>query len=126
MKLSADIICDVLSQSMQIQTTFPPNESLIWSRPVFYEPNHSIEPYKIIVAPYDSLPSSPLKKMLALIICVGAPPEEWIDGLRPVVVIKNNRTNPCTVFNTIQRLFDRYDAWEEELQKISATDADIR
>jgi hypothetical protein len=111
---------------MQIQTASPHNESLMWSRPVFYEPNHSVEPYKIIIAPHNTLPSSPLKKLLSLIICIGAPPAEWIDGRRSVVVIKNNKTNPYTVFNIIQTLFDRYDAWEEDLQKISAADADVR
>jgi hypothetical protein len=110
---------------MQIQMTFPHNELLVWSRPVFYEPNQSFEPYKIIIAPHNSLPSSPLKKILALIICIGAPPEEWIDGRRPVVVIKNNQANPYRVFNIVQTLFDRYDAWEEDIQKISVTDADI-
>jgi hypothetical protein len=125
-KLSADIICHALSQSMQIKTMFLHNDPLIWSRPVFYEPNHPFEPHKIIVAPFNSLSAVPLKKSAALIICIGTPPEEWNNGQYSLAVIKNNKINPCAVFNIIQKLFDRYDAWEEDLRKMSVKDADIR
>lgn len=128
MKLNWDIIFDHLSQSVSLEHFGTQKQGLILKRPLLYAGNHkAFAPDQLYVAFSNQLPTNPVfSGEGATIICVkGRPPAIYMTGACICMIVMDD-TDIFTIFNLLQEIYNRFDAWEEHLLQILDTTADIQ
>jgi hypothetical protein len=127
MLLNTDIIFDNLSQFVTLERYGRKNDELNLKRPVFYidgEPElHSNQVY---ISYADQLPTEPITEGGFLVICLGSspPPAAYYSGVNGCFLI-NEATDLFTVFNLVQKVYDKYDEWDAALTNTLYADASI-
>ena len=124
MKLCTDILYQSLSGHMQIECSGKPIYELILDPPVFWCEGMSYRDGMICIGRAGELPV-PSGSVSCLLICVGGRlPTFWTVG-RCCVFSIVAETNLFRVFNLLQEIFGRYEAWKERLNEIVHTTADL-
>lgn len=94
------------------------------NRPLFFENSGRRFSARIIVCtPYELNDLEDIGQTAPLFLCVGQPDLRVLHALDVCVLPETE--NPLTLFNFIQRLFDRLDEWRQRLKEISETGADV-
>lgn len=126
MKLNADIINDNLALKWDTSFLGPREMNLTIGRPELYEggdkPFLSGHLYLMHVS---RLPRHAPAQRGAVIVCIGSAPHITRYSERCSVIILPDETDFYVAFNAVQGIFDRFDAWEDELEEIIETGADI-
>lgn len=122
MKLNFDIIIDNLPRSFQAKKYGPKSRNLYLKRPFLYETECNLESDRIYIASIDSLSKSPEQTGIA-IVCIGLqPPQEWLSKGCQILLI-SNVPSIFTVFNEINKIYDKFDEWDNSLR--NELEADI-
>ncbi|MCR4871263.1 MAG: hypothetical protein K5859_08210, partial [Atopobiaceae bacterium] len=126
MKLNADIVFDNLPPQFDAHMEGPKEERLLLGRPQLYEGLE--KPFKagtLTIVRSERLPQRAYAERGAVILCIGSSPR-----------LKRYASSCCTIqidgscdfyqlFNTVQGIFDAYDAWEQDLISIIEEDASL-
>ncbi|MCE5189242.1 MAG: helix-turn-helix domain-containing protein [Eubacteriales bacterium] len=94
------------------------------SRPLFFENSGRRYSARIIVCRSDELNElEDINQPAPLFLCVGQPDQRVLQTLD--LCILPEYENPLSLFNFIQRLFDRLDEWRQRLKETAETSADV-
>lgn len=94
------------------------------SRPLFFECSERKFNARIIICtPYELNELTDIDQAAPLFVCVGQPDLRVFHALDICVLPETE--NPLSLFNFIQRLFDRLDEWRQRLKEAAETSADI-
>lgn len=127
MKLNAGIIFEHLKESFDAELLGQPKAELALPRPVFYMDEQTIfQPNTLYLASADHLPPRPTIKDEAVIVCVGTAPQLARYISRCTVIRIAGSPDFFSVYLDIQKIFDRYDAWNDRLFDMFRTDADMQ
>lgn len=117
MKLCVDILYWCLKEELkQVELHGASSAELLLVRPEFYlDRNRAFEKDRTYVCSSDHLPARPSLDKNVCLICLG---RHWnlsaFYGRCSVIVVEAD-TDIFRVFNLVQHIFDRYDAWEDQL-----------
>ena len=125
MKLNADVIFDNLPQDWNARLLGTPDKSLQLRRPELFETTmREFRNDHLYVLREERLPQRVRVEPRAVIVCLG-PGRRTRFFAERCCVIQLPDVDFYGAFNTIQRTFDRYDAWEEALDAIIEGDANV-
>jgi hypothetical protein len=126
MKLNADIIFDNLSQSVAVESFGRHDQKLSLQRPVFKNDlSCEFAADHVYVALTDWLPADPAFGKRVVIICAGGePPGKYTTGKCVCFLIKDE-TDIFSVFNAVQRIFNKFGEWDRGLQRVINGAGDI-
>ena len=116
MKLNADIIFDGLAKSFQVTMTGAPEKALTLGRPTMYmEGSTEFLADTLYIASADHLPVRPVIHKSTVMICVGDSLNVRPFLKRCTVITVSGNVHFFDVYLALQGLFDRFDAWNDEL-----------
>ena len=130
MRLNASILMDELSGSYPVAYFGPQETQLLVKRPEIYNIYRENVPFSknrtYCVTP-ELLPEKPVCEEGTLLVCVGEfLPEMYRQGVCRCIWFRTDPTEIIEVFNIVQRIFDKYDDWEYQLQSILYSTASIQ
>lgn len=126
MRISMQILTDRLRQNYPDCQMGSMSEEMNLKRPLFYQNGTDFKKNKVYIARERDI----TKVLLArhgdnLVLVVG-------DGFRsdgppaPGVCFFPAGTNPEELFNTVQRIFDTYDSWDERMQNLALSERTLK
>lgn len=120
MKLCADILYWRLKEELKaVELHGAGSLELTLSRPEFYlDRTQTFEKNRVYVCSADHLPARPSLRENVCLVCLG---QHWNLSAfydRCSVIVVETDTDIFRVFNLVQHIFDRYEAWEEQLWHI--------
>ena len=120
MKLCAGIRYGGLKEELKtVELHGAGSQELTLSRPEFYlDRTKTFERNRVYVCSADHLPTRPSLSANVCLVCLG---QHWnLNGFydRCSVIVVEADTDIFRVFNLVQHIFDRYEAWEERLWHI--------
>ena len=120
MKLCADILYWRLKEELKtVELHGAGSLELTLSRPEFYlDRTQTFEKNRVYVCSADHLPARPSLRENVCLVCLG---QHWNLAAfydRCSVIVVEADTDIFRVFNLVQHIFDRYEAWEERLWHI--------
>ncbi|MDO5120345.1 MAG: helix-turn-helix domain-containing protein [Coriobacteriales bacterium] len=125
MKLNADVIFDNLPTAWNARLLGDPQKALQLRRPELFETTmREFRDDHLYILREERLPQRVRVDPRAVIVCLG-PGRRTRYFAERCCVIQIPDVDFYVAFNTIQRTFDRYDAWEEALDTIIEADASI-
>lgn len=126
MLLSATIIRDSLPASLNAHMSGIENATTSLGRPEFYEGNNQVlASGHLYVVRADRLPARARTERGALILSIGTSSQLRYYQARCCVITVEKDADFFATFNIIQHIFDTYDAWEDDLNRIIDEDANI-
>lgn len=124
MKLSATMVRDSLPAPLKAKITGVGNPAGLLGRPELYGGEGAFESGRLYVVRADRLPSRAHAERGACLVCIGASPYLKRYQERCCVISIDEDADFFSAFNAVQRIYDDYDAWEDDLTRI-IDDADI-
>lgn len=127
MYLNTDIIYDNLKESIQTKMYGTSNEELSLERPEFLLGNEKkLSAKHIYVVKADRLPLRPVIEAGVVIVCVGDSIHTPYFKERCCVLQTKDDENLFNVFNLIQCIYNKYDAWDRQLNEILNGNSSIK
>lgn len=126
MKLNLDILSENLSEIISLKTFGQSSDKLRLSRPLLYDEVTVFEADKIYIALTDSLPEQPHIIKGTVIIGIGNSLPKAFFSSKCGVILSDASKGLAFIFNEVQKIFDKYDAWENALKKIIHDKLDIK
>ena len=126
MKLNADIVFDNLPAQFEAHMEGPKDDRLRLGRPQLYEGME--RPFKegtLTIVRAERLPQRAYAEKGAVILCIGSTPRLKRYAASCCTIQVDGTCDFYRLFNTVQGIFDAYDAWEQDLQYIIEEDASI-
>ena len=126
MLLSATLIRDNLPDSLDACMTGIEDPMVNLGRPEFYEGGE--RPFRaghLYIVRADRLPARARTERGALILSIGTSTQLRHYQARCCVITVNKDADFFATFNVVQRIFDTYDAWEDDLNRIIDDDGNI-
>lgn len=124
MKLCTDVLYQNLSSHMQVECYGKPIHTLDLEPPVFWCEGMTYQDGKTYIGRSGELPE-PIGSVACLLICVGGRFPSFWNASRCCVFSTASETNLFRVFNLLQEIFSRYEAWKDRLDQIVHTTADL-
>ena len=127
MRLNADIIYHNLKDVMDVEIYGMCETGLSLYRPEFYLDRSSrfLENH-VYVCSADHLPDNPVIEENVLLICLGeAPQRERFESVCGILSV-SGKEDIFRVFNIVQDIFNKYEAWEAELSQILRRSASVQ
>ena len=126
MRISMQILTDRLRQNYPECQMGSMSEGMNLKRPLFYQNGMNIKKHKVYIARECDVTSDLLSHHGDnLFLVVGN--RFWPDA-RPVpgICFFPAKTDPEELFNTVQRIFDTYDSWDERMQKLALSERTMK
>lgn len=124
MKLNLEIIRAYFPENESLKLYGAETRKLIFRRPLLYEKGMEFAAGKLYVARTADLPKSGSVSCEGL-ICVGRRmPSSWLASDTQLLWIPSE-LSPVVVLNQVYQIYDRFDAWDEELRDELEKDADF-
>ena len=118
-RLNADIIYHNLKDALDVTIYGMCETELALYRPEFYlDKNSRFLENHVYVCSADHLPEDPVIEDNVLLICLGEAPQREKFESRCGILSVSGREDIFRVFNTVQGIFNKYEAWEAELSRI--------
>lgn len=118
MKLNLDILCERLPKSYKPKRYGPSKRSLVYQRPLLFEPDHQISPDCLYIAPAAALPQIPPHG--TAMICVGKAPRGWLMSGIQLLCLEGS-DDMAGAMRDVCAIYDRLEQWDydmrEELEK---------
>ena len=114
MKLTTELIFDYLVRRYDVSYTRSGNRNTAVGRPVFYDSNHALSNHICILASHDFNPDSLGE---GVYISIGKLPFD-IPVANIELLTLNEAVSPARLLNELQELFEFYEGWEAELNKL--------
>lgn len=124
MKLNAEIILDNLRLSIPAEKIGTADEALTLERPEFCAGEELLKNHLYIVKA-ERLPRRAAISPNVTIICIGTAPQLTYYQERCCLIQVREGVDLFRVFNLVQDIFNRYDAWDESLREILERSASI-
>ena len=127
MKLNADIIYYNLQKVLDVSFNGDNLKGLVLQRPEFYlEKTDVFQSNHVYVCSADHLPQDPAIEENVLLVCLGknTPPAFFFSGCSIISV--SPEEDIFRVFNLVQDVFNRYEAWEESVNGIIRSSASLQ
>ncbi len=127
MKLNADIIYHNLKEVLNVEIHGMCETGLSLYRPEFYLDRTSrfLENH-VYVCSADHLPDAPVIEDNVLLICLGEAPQLEFFARHCGILSVSGREDIFRVFNIVQSIFNKYEAWEAELSQILRRNASLQ
>lgn len=127
MRLNTDIIYHNLKDTLDVTIYGMCETELALYRPEFYLDRSSrfLENH-VYVCSADHLPEDPVIEDNVLLICLGEAPQREKFEKRCGILSVSSREDIFRVFNTVQGIFNKYEAWEAELSRILRRSASLQ
>lgn len=126
MRLSAALVARELSRSHQLRTHGALNTRLELARPELLEAgSRELAANHLYVCRVEQLPQRPTIGEGAVLVAIGSTARLRMLGERCCVISIEDACDLASVFNELQRLYQRYDRWHEALLAILADDASV-
>ncbi len=127
MRLNADIIYHNLKDVLDVEIRGMCDTDLSLYRPEFYldESSRFLRDH-VYVCSADHLPGDPEIGENVLLICLGDAPQLVRYEKRCGILAVSGREDIFRVFNTVQEIFNKYEAWEAELSRILRRGASLQ
>ncbi len=120
MRLNKDIIYHNLNEYLEAKCDGQEGSSkLLLERPEFYldKSGFFLENH-VYVCSADHLPSLPSIEKNVLLVCLGVSPQLSIYKRQCTVILVDDSENIFVIFNILQQIFNKYEAWENQLNRI--------
>ncbi|MDD4593227.1 MAG: hypothetical protein PHG06_22835, partial [Parabacteroides sp.] len=127
MKLSAEIIYDELNREYNVELAGNIKRELMLGLPELYFSDET--PFKenhVYIARSDKLPKIPPIDIPSLIICFGGKPSNWYYKSDFSLIVVYTDTDMPTLFNSVQEIYSKYIEWNDALNEIIDTTADLQ
>lgn len=126
MKLNPSIVFDNVQASLPVEMTGLPQEALVLERPAFYAGNDAeLIQNRLYIARAERLPMRAAVPEGVTILCIGDAPQLIYYQERCCIIRLPENADMFTVFNLVQDIFNKYDAWDERLRDILDQSASI-
>ena len=126
MKLSSDVVFDNLPESFTATLSGSKDLELTLGRPELYEGgDKSFKRGHLYLLAASRVPQRAHAERGAMIVCIGESPRLARYRERCCVVTVADSTDFYAAFNVLQGIFDRFDAWEDDLNRIIEDTGDI-
>ena len=127
MRLNADIIYHNLKQVLTVEIYGMCENDLALYRPEFYLDRTSrFEENHVYVCSADHLPADPVIEDNVLLICLGEAPQRELFEQHCGILSVPGDEDIFHVFNIVQSIFNRYEAWEAALNEILRHNASLQ
>ncbi len=127
MRLNADIIYQNLRDVLSVKMFGSSETALALYRPEFYlDKTSRFQQNHVYVCSADHLPSAPAIEDNVLLICLGEAPQRKLFEKRCCVLSIAGDEDIFSVFNIVQGIFNKYEAWETELSRILRDSASLQ
>lgn len=118
MKLNVDILIENLSDITSFKQYGQGKKQLHLLRPLLYDGKSDFKADHIYVTSVEYLPENPVFEKGSVVICKGEELEESYYFKNCVFIIVKTTKNIFGLFNSIQKIFDKYDEWNNSMQEI--------
>lgn len=126
MLLNADIVFDNLPAELHANLSGPKTLELSLSRPQLYEGhNKPFEAGRLYVVHADRLPGRAHAQRGSAILCIGDSPQLERYRQRCSIITVDERADFYQTFNIVQGIFDLYDSWEHDVNRIADESGDV-
>ncbi len=127
MRLNTDIIYHNLKDVLDVSIYGMCETELSLYRPEFYldKTSRFLENH-VYVCSADHLPDDPVIEENVLLICLGEAPQREKFEERCGILSVSGREDIFRVFNIVQDIFNKYEAWEAELSQILRRNASLQ
>ena len=126
MRISMQILADRLRQNYPECVLGEMSEEMNLKRPLFYQNGTDFKKNKVYIAREADVTWPILRDHGDnLVLVVGmkySSPEQAVNG----VCFFSEECNPEALFNTVQRIFDTYDAWDERMQNLALSERTLK
>lgn len=126
MRISMQILADRLRQNYPECVLGEMSEEMNLKRPLFYQNGTDFKKNKVYIAREADVTWPILRDHGDnLVLVVGmkySSPEQAVNG----VCFFPEECNPEALFNTVQRIFDTYDAWDERMQNLALSERTLK
>lgn len=125
MRISMQILADRVRQNYPDCHVGELSDEMNLKRPLFYQNGASLKKNKVYIAHESDLSGEILKAHgdnLLLVVEAGRDQMEPPPG----VVAFGEGCDPEVLFNTVQRVFDTYDAWDERMQSMALSESTMK
>lgn len=129
MKLNVDVLCDSLGPEVKLHRSGNGKRTLCLERPEFYDGSTRVfQENHLYICMTDRLPPKPVIENGAVLLCVGGrPPMAYTAGRNHSCCIwLENAPDLFSLFNQVQRIFDKFDRWDEAMQQILESSANLQ
>lgn len=127
MNLNAGIIYDNLMDSIPVKMYGPVNEALLLERPEFILGNEKkLASDHLYVVKADKLPQRPVIEPGVTIVCVGETINLAYYRDRCCIIQTKEEENFYNIFNLIQGIYNKYEAWDGKLNEILNGNASVK
>lgn len=127
MKLNSDIVFDNLKERVPAEMYGPTDAELHLERPELYlDEERTFLANHLYIAKADCLPQRPMIEKGAVIVCIGDSPHFTYYRERCCIIRIKGNENLFSVFNLVQGVFNKYEAWSERLNEILNSNASVK
>lgn len=126
MRISMQILADRLRQNYPDCCPGQMSEEMNLKRPLFYQNGTELKKNKVYIAKSSDLTEDLLRTHGDnLVLIAGNCPEAKTAAISGVCCFPGEE-NPESLFNTVQRIFDTYDAWDEKMQNLALSERTLK
>lgn len=126
MKLNADIIFDGLKDRLPIEMSGPKQTELSLERPEFYDGvSDTFSAGHLYITRAERLPRRAAVQQGVVIICAGDSMQLSYYREQCCMIRTKDDTDMFALFNAVQDLYNRFDAWRDALQSILDDNASV-
>ncbi|WKY43735.1 helix-turn-helix domain-containing protein [Eubacteriaceae bacterium ES2] len=119
MKLNMDILIDDLFETFFVENYGYYSDKMAYSLREYYDGGNLFQANHIYVVSPNLLPVDPIFEEGTMIISSdGTIPEQYYSSKVALLVLKTDKSTP-SIFNTVSRIFEKYEQWDLALQRIS-------
>ena len=127
MHLNADIVFDKLPEDLHARMAGPKTLELTLARPELYEGGDApFESNRLYLVNAERVPQRASIGRGCTIVCLGDTPKLERYRKRCCVITVAAEADFFKTFNSLQQIYDYYDSWADDLQRIVEEDADIK
>jgi len=127
MLLSASIVYEELKKLYKVDMAGPVAEGLSLSRPEFYmDDETAFLSNHLYIATVEHLPQRPVAGKGAVLICIETSPLLNVYRNKMCAITVKGRVDFFRIFQEVQDIYNRYDAWEHNLYMNLFAGADIK
>lgn len=126
MRISMQILADRLRQNYPDCQLGEMSEEMNLKRPLFYQNGTDFKKNKVYIARENDVTESLLSHHGDNLILVVGMRFAFAKKSLPGVCFFPDGSNPEELFNTVQRIFDTYDAWDERIQHLALSERTLK
>ena len=126
MRISMQILADRLRQNYPEYQQGELSEEMNLKRPLFYQSGTDFKKNKVYIARENDIPAAALKEHGDNLVLIVGDGVKFGEKLIPGVCYFPGECNPEALFNTVQRIFDTYDAWDERMQHLAMSERTLK